>query len=155
MSHSPCLCASVTRFHCALSVFAMHKLILYWWEQETNQEVPGWLANISARSAPYGQKSSRGGRSGGNSRFGGRDYRQDRGYGSGGGYGGGGGSYGGGGGGYAAAPPAYGACEFPSPLHATCPLTAFICLSSPWHLSTDSWSSAEASAGYYICAVAH
>jgi len=63
--------------------------------QETNQEVPGWLSNISARSAPYGQKSSRGGRGGGGSRFGGRDYRQDRG----GGYGGGGGGYGGGGGG--------------------------------------------------------
>ena len=63
--------------------------------QETNQEVPGWLQNISARSAPYGQKSSRGGR-GGNSRFGGRDYRQDRG----GSYGGGGGGYGGGGGGF-------------------------------------------------------
>ena len=62
--------------------------------QETNQEVPGWLSNISARSAPYGQKSSRGGRGGG-SRFGGRDYRQDRG--GGGGYGGGGGGYGGGG----------------------------------------------------------
>ena len=61
--------------------------------------MPGWLQNISARSAPYGQKSSRGGRSGGNSRFGGRDYRQDRGYSSGGGgYGGGG--YGGGGGAY-------------------------------------------------------
>ena len=59
--------------------------------QETNQEVPGWLANISARSAPYGQKSSRGR---GGSRFGARDYRQDRG-GGGGGYGGGGGSYGG------------------------------------------------------------
>ncbi|CAK0783317.1 DEAD-box ATP-dependent RNA helicase 52B [Coccomyxa viridis] len=63
--------------------------------QETNQEVPGWLQNIGARSAPYGQKSSRGGR-GGNSRFGGRDYRQDRG----GSYGGGGGGYGGGGGGF-------------------------------------------------------
>ena len=57
--------------------------------------MPGWLQNISARSAPYGQKSSRGGR-GGNSRFGGRDYRQDRG----GSYGGGGGGYGGGGGGF-------------------------------------------------------
>ena len=67
--------------------------------QETNQEVPGWLQNISARSAPYGQKSSGRGRGGGGSRFGGRDYRQDRGYGGGGGgYGGGGGGFGGGGG---------------------------------------------------------
>lgn len=69
--------------------------------------MPGWLQNISARSAPYGQKSSRGGRSGGN-RFGGRDYRQDRGFSGGGGYGGGGGGYGGGSG-YGAAPAVYGA----------------------------------------------
>ena len=54
--------------------------------------MPGWLQNISARSAPYGGKSGRGR---GGSRFGARDYRQDRGS-----YGGGGGGYGGGGGGY-------------------------------------------------------
>jgi hypothetical protein len=65
--------------------------------QETNQEVPGWLQNISARAAPYGQKPRRGGGGGGGNRFGGRDFRQDRA--PQGGYGGGGGGYGGGGGG--------------------------------------------------------
>lgn len=73
---------------------------------ETGQEVPGWLANIAARHAPYGTKTRRGG-----GRFGGRDFRKDfgghnnyshqrhGGYsgGAGGGYGGGGGGYGGGG----------------------------------------------------------
>ncbi|KAF6260245.1 DEAD-domain-containing protein [Scenedesmus sp. NREL 46B-D3] len=71
---------------------------------ETGQEVPGWLANIASRHAPYGTKSRRGG-----GRFGGRDFRKDfgghnnyshqrhGGYNS--GYGGGGGGYGGGGGG--------------------------------------------------------
>ena len=68
--------------------------------QETNQEVPSWLAGISSRSSPYGQTKRRGG----GSRFGGRDFRRDNhggggggGYG-GGGYGGGGGNWGGGGG---------------------------------------------------------
>ena len=40
--------------------------------QETGQEVPGWLANIAARSSAYGQKGRRGG-----GRFGGRDFRKD------------------------------------------------------------------------------
>jgi hypothetical protein len=39
---------------------------------ETGQEVPGWLANIASRHAPYGTKSRRGG-----GRFGGRDFRKD------------------------------------------------------------------------------
>jgi hypothetical protein len=39
---------------------------------ETGQEVPGWLANIATRHAPYGTKSRRGG-----GRFGGRDFRKD------------------------------------------------------------------------------
>lgn len=56
--------------------------------QETNQEVPGWLTSMAARSGSFGGSKPR--RGGGGSRFGGRDFRQDR----------GGGSYGGGGGGY-------------------------------------------------------
>ena len=47
---------------------------------ETGQEVPGWLANLAARHAPYGQK----GRGGGRGRFGGRDFRKDHGGGGGG-----------------------------------------------------------------------
>jgi len=72
--------------------------------QETGQEVPGWLANIAARSSAYGQKGRRGG-----GRFGGRDFRKDFGGhanyshqrhgGYSGGYGGGGGGSGGYGGG--------------------------------------------------------
>ncbi|KAK9824180.1 hypothetical protein WJX72_008364 [[Myrmecia] bisecta] len=74
--------------------------------QETNQEVPGWLQNISARSASYGS-SSKSRRGGGGNRFGGRDFRRDGG-GHGNHYGGGGGSsygggHGGGGGGYGGA----------------------------------------------------
>ncbi|KAK9853650.1 hypothetical protein WJX84_006927 [Apatococcus fuscideae] len=61
--------------------------------QETNQEVPGWLASISSRSSPYGQTKRRGG---GGSRFGGRDFRRDNHGGGGGGGGYGGGGYGGG-----------------------------------------------------------
>ena len=65
---------------------------------ETNQEVPGWLANMGAR-ASFGGGGGRGRRGGG--KFGGRDFRQDREHRSGGGGGGyGGGGYGGGGGGY-------------------------------------------------------
>ena len=55
--------------------------------QETNQEVPGWLTSMAARSGSFGSSKPR--RGGGGSRFGGRDFRQDR----------GGGAYGGGGGG--------------------------------------------------------
>lgn len=68
---------------------------------ETGQEVPGWLANIAARHAPYGTKSRRGG-----GRFGGRDFRKDFGGHSNyshqrhGGYSGGAGGGGYGGGGY-------------------------------------------------------
>jgi len=43
--------------------------------QETNQEVPGWLASLASRGGSYGGNSKR--RGGGN-RFGGRDFRNDR-----------------------------------------------------------------------------
>jgi hypothetical protein len=43
--------------------------------QETNQEVPGWLASLASRGGSYGSSSKR--RGGGN-RFGGRDFRNDR-----------------------------------------------------------------------------
>lgn len=68
--------------------------------QETNQEVPGWLANIAARTGSYGGGGNKR-RGGGGSRFGGRDFRQQHQYGASGGAGGGGGyGSGGGGGGY-------------------------------------------------------
>ncbi|XP_071696881.1 DEAD-box ATP-dependent RNA helicase 37-like [Rutidosis leptorrhynchoides] len=82
--------------------------------QESNQEVPAWLARYAARASYGGGKNRRGG-----GRFGGRDFRRDNsynrgggggdyygggnvnhGYGAPGGYGGGYGAPGGGGGGY-------------------------------------------------------
>ncbi|MFS8005594.1 putative RNA helicase [Helianthus anomalus] len=75
--------------------------------QESNQEVPAWLARYAARVSYGGGKNRRGG--GGGGRFGGRDFRRDNNFNRGGGdyYGGGnmnnayggapGGGYGGGG----------------------------------------------------------
>ncbi|XP_072957281.1 DEAD-box ATP-dependent RNA helicase 37-like [Typha angustifolia] len=64
--------------------------------QESNQEVPAWLARYAARSSYGGGGRNR--RSGGGARFGGRDFRRDNSFSRGGG-GGGGDYYGGGGGG--------------------------------------------------------
>eukprot|EP00891_Asterochloris_glomerata_P006204 jgi/Astpho2/6204/Aster-03611 len=44
-------------------------------QQETNQEVPGWLQGIASRAPQYGGKNRRGG----GNRFGGRDFRRDAG----------------------------------------------------------------------------
>ncbi len=80
--------------------------------EESGQEVPPWLIQMSSYGGRGGGGRGRGGgRRGGGSNFGSRDYRQSDGGGSrnsrgggggggGGGYGGGGGGYGGGGGGY-------------------------------------------------------